>query len=190
MSERFYHPEVGSLEVITGPMFSGKTEELIRRVSRAQIAKLKVKLFKPDIDTRYSVDHVVSHNQQKLEATNVETPMEILGLSVDADVVGIDEVQFFGEELIDVCNKLANGGKRVIVAGLEKNHLGKPFSPLPNMICSADYVTKLHAVCIKCGAPATFTNRIDKNKNQEILLGERFDYEALCRRCFHQENGQ
>jgi thymidine kinase len=187
MSERIYHPSIGSIELITGPMFSGKTEELIRRVSRSHIARLKTKLFKPDIDTRYSVNHIVSHDKRKLEAINVESPLEILGLSVDADVVGIDEIQFFGEELIDVCTKLANGGKRVIIAGLDKNYRGLPFAPLPNMLCVADYVTKLQAVCVDCGAPATFTFRKDKEKNQEILLGERFDYEALCRPCFHKE---
>lgn len=186
MSERIYHPQIGSIELITGPMFSGKTEELIRRVSRAHIAKLNTKLFKPDIDTRYSANHVVSHNQRKLEAINVESPKEILGLSVDADVVGIDEIQFFSEELINVCTNLANGGKRVIVAGLDKNYKGLPFSPLPNILAISDYVTKLQAVCMQCGAPATFTLRKDANKEQEILLGERYEYEAVCRSCFHK----
>ncbi len=186
MSERKYHPQIGSIELITGPMFSGKTEELIRRVSRAHIAKLNTVLFKPDIDTRYSANHVVSHNDRKLEATRVDSPQEILGLSVDAEVVGIDEIQFFGEELIDVCTRLANGGKRVIIAGLDKNYKGQPFAPLPNMFCAADYVTKLHAVCMDCGAPATFSHRKDQEKSQEILLGEKFDYEALCRPCFHK----
>lgn len=187
MTERIYHPNIGNIELITGPMFSGKTEELIRRVSRAHIARLKTKLFKPDIDSRYSADHIVSHDQRKLEAINVESPLEILGLSVDADVVGIDEIQFFGEDIVDVCSKLANGGKRVIVAGLDKNYKGAPFAPLPNMLCVADYVTKLQAVCMNCGAPATFTFRKDKDKTQEILLGERFDYEALCRPCFNND---
>lgn len=187
MSERIYHPNLGSIEVITGSMFSGKTEELIRRVSRAHIAQQNAKLFKPDIDTRYSANHIVSHNKRQLEAINVESPIEILGLSVDADVVGIDEIQFFGEDLVDVCTKLANGGKRVIVAGLDKNYKGIPFSPLPSMLSVADYVTKLQAICVKCGAPATFTNRIDKSKSQEILLGERFEYEALCRVCYNKE---
>jgi thymidine kinase len=185
MTERIYHPSIGSIELISGPMFSGKTEELIRRVSRAHIAKLKTRLFKPDIDTRYSANHIVSHDKRKIEAINVESPLEILGLSLDADVVGIDEIQFFGEDIIDVCTKLANGGKRVIVAGLDKNYRGEPFAPLPNMLCIADYVTKLQAVCMDCGAPATFTSRKDKDKSQEILLGERFDYDALCRPCFN-----
>jgi thymidine kinase len=187
MNDQIYYPTIGAIELITGPMFSGKTGELIRRVSRAHIARLNTKLFKPNIDTRYAVDSVVSHDKKKLEAINVESPLEILGLSVDADVIGIDEIQFFGEDLIDVCTKLANGGKRVIVAGLDRNHQGEPFSPLPSMMCVADYVTKLQAVCMRCGAPATFTLRKIKNQKQEIMLGERFDYEALCRACYHKE---
>lgn len=188
MNEKQFSGQTGCIELITGPMFSGKTEELIRRISRAHIARLNTKLFKPDIDTRYSANHVVSHDKRKLEAINVESPMEILGLSVDADVVGIDEIQFFGEELVDVCQKLANGGKRVIVAGLDKNYKGQPFSPLPNMMCTADYVTKLQAICMTCGAPANNTHRLAKEKTQEILLGERFEYEALCRPCYNQQN--
>ena len=177
MSERIYHSETGSIEVITGAMFSGKTE--------AHIAKLNVKLFKPNIDSRYSETHVVSHNQRKLEAINVDSAIDILGLSVDADVVGIDEAQFFGEEIVNVCSKMANNGKRVIITGLDKNFKGQPFSPMPHLICIADYTTKLQAICLKCGAPASFTHRINTS-TQEILIGELNDYEALCRRCFHK----
>ncbi len=180
-----YHSEIGSIEVITGAMFSGKTEELLRRVSRAYIAKQKALLFKPNLDARYSDTHVVSHNKRQLEAIGVDSAIDILGLALDADVVGIDEAQFFGEAIIDVCNKLANSGKRVIVTGLDKNFKGLPFSPMPHLICIADYTTKLQAVCMQCGAPASFTHRIN-NSTQEILLGELNDYEALCRRCFHK----
>lgn len=176
----------GSIEVITGAMFSGKTEELIGRVSRAHLAKLNVKLFKPDIDTRYAEDYIVSHDQRKLKATRVETPMEILGLSVDAEIVGIDEAQFFSREIVDVCKKLANGGKRVIIAGLDKNYLGEPFHPIPELLATADYVSKLQGVCMECGAPATFTHRKDATKEEIIMLGERFDYTVVCRNCYHQ----
>ena len=186
MSERKYHSEIGSIEVITGPMFSGKTDELLRRISRSFIAKQKTLLFKPNIDSRYSETHVVAHNNNKLEAISVDLAIDILGLSVDADVIGIDEAQFFGNDIIEVCNKLANNGKRVIVTGLDKNFKGLPFAPLPQLICIADYATKLQAICMECTAPASFTFRINES-SQEILIGESKDYEALCRKCFHKK---
>lgn len=178
--------KLGSIEVISGAMFSGKTEELIRRVSRAHLAKIAAILFKPDIDTRYSVDEVVSHDKRKMEATPVQSPMEILGLSVDADIIGIDEAQFFSRELVDVCIKLANGGKRVIIAGLDKNYKGEPFSPMPELLAVADYVTKLQGICMECGSAATFTFRKDKKKNEQVMLGEKHDYLAVCRDCYNR----
>ena len=176
----------GSIEVITGAMFSGKTEELIRRISRAHLAKLNVMLFKPDIDTRYAEDYIVSHDQRKLKATRVESPMEILGLSVDAEIVGIDEAQFFGREIVDICRKMANGGKRIIIAGLDKNYKGEPFHPMPELLAVADYVSKLQGICMECGAPATFTFRKDLTKEEIVMLGEQHDYSAVCRDCYHK----
>lgn len=182
------YKKIGSIEVITGAMFSGKTEELIRRVSRAHLANIDVILFKPNLDIRYAHDQIVSHDQRKLDATPVETPMEILGLSVDAEIIGIDEAQFFSRELVDVCNKLANGGKRVIVAGLDKNYKGQSFAPMPELMAMADYVTKLQGICMQCGAPATFTLRKNKENKKQIMLGERSEYQAVCRACFHKHH--
>jgi thymidine kinase len=174
----------GSIEVITGPMFSGKTEELIRRVARADIAKIPYVLFKPMFDTRYSENEIVSHDNKSLSAKPVMNAKEILGFSIDAEIIGIDEAQFFNQELIDTCVKLANGGVRVIVAGLDMDYLSKPFQPIPNIIGVADQVTKLKAICVECGDDAGFTHRIDKKEEKQLMLGEKNAYEPLCRTCF------
>ena len=178
----------GSIEVITGAMFSGKTEELLRRVSRAHLANIEAILFKPDIDTRYSVEDVVSHDKRSMKATPVQAAIDILGLSVDAQIVGIDEGQFFTRELVDVCIKLANGGKRVIIAGLDKNYKGQAFSPMPELMAAADYVTKLQGLCMECGAPATITLRKDKTQTNQVFLGERNEYLTVCRSCFFKNH--
>ena len=174
----------GSIEVITGPMFSGKTEELIRRVARAEIAKIPYALFKPMFDTRYSENEIVSHDNKILSAKPVMNAKEILGFSIDAEIIGIDEAQFFNQELIDTCVKLANGGVRVIVAGLDMDYLSKPFQPIPNIIGVADQVTKLKAICVECGEDAGFTHRINKKEEKQLMLGEKNSYEPLCRTCF------
>ena len=174
----------GWIEVIAGSMFSGKTEELIRRLKRAKLAGLKVEIFKPRVDTRYSEENVVSHDENTIRSTPVDTAINILMLSSSVDVVGIDEAQFFDIGLIEVCNKLANQGVRVIVAGLDMDYLGKPFGPLPNLLAVADYITKVHAICVKCGNLAQFTHRTTAN-SKRVLLGERETYEPLCRKCYH-----
>lgn len=176
--------EVGWIEVICGCMFSGKTEELIRRLRRAQIARQNVVIFKPAVDTRYSTDHIVSHNTQSLSSTVVKNALEILELSKDAQVVGIDEAQFFSDELIEVCEKLANMGKRVIVAGLDQDYRGKPFGPIPNLLAVAEYITKTLAICVVCGNPADRTQRIT-NQQELVVIGAKDIYEARCRKC-HQ----
>lgn len=173
----------GWIEVICGSMFSGKTEELIRRLRRAQIAKQKVAIFKPGIDTRYSDSHLVSHNKQKILSKSVKKAEDILKLAGDCQVLGIDEAQFFDEKLVDVCKKLADAGKRVIVAGLDKDYRGKPFEPMPQLLCEAEYITKTLAICMKCGNPANYTQRITKS-TERILLGATDIYEARCRNCF------
>ena len=165
-------------------MFSGKTEELLRRLKRAQIAKLKVAIFKPKTDTRYDETLIVSHDQNSIPSTPVETSSAILLLSSDTQVVGIDEAQFFDEGLPDVCNKLAEKGIRVIVAGLDMDFLGKPFGPVPNLMAIAELVTKVNAVCVRCGSPAMYSFRKVANE-AKILLGEKDSYEPRCRRCFH-----
>jgi thymidine kinase len=152
------HQKKGSIEVITGPMFSGKTEELIRRVSRAEIAQIPYMLFKPMFDTRYSETEIVSHDNKKIGAKPVMNAKEILGLSVDADIIGIDEAQFFNDELVDTCVRLANSGVRVIIAGLDMDYLGKPFQPIPNLMSVADKVTKLKAICVESGEDAGYTS--------------------------------
>jgi thymidine kinase len=164
-------------------MFSGKTEELIRRLNRARIAKQKVEIFKPAIDTRYDEEDVVSHDSKAVKSTPVESAEQILFYSEYFEVVGIDEAQFFGEELVSVCNRLADTGKRVIVAGLDMDYTGKPFGPIPLLMATAEYVTKVHAICIRCGNLASFSHRISKNENL-VLLGETDIYEPLCRKCF------
>ncbi|MCX7953974.1 MAG: thymidine kinase [Bacteroidales bacterium] len=175
----------GWIEVICGSMFSGKTEELIRRLNRARIAKLRIELFKPAIDVRYSVEEIVSHDEKAMIATPVDNAISILLYVGDnVDVVGIDEAQFFNDDLVDVCNQLANRGIRVIVAGLDMDYLGKPFGPMPQLLAIAEYVTKLHAICVKCGNLAQFSHRKVKNENL-ILLGEAEEYEPLCRECYN-----
>jgi thymidine kinase len=173
----------GWIEVVCGSMFSGKTEELIRRLKRARIARQRVEIYKPSTDTRYSEDEVVSHDETAIASTPVHTASQILLLVSDADVVGIDEGQFFDDELVNVCQQLARQGKRVIVAGLDQDYLGKPFDPMPKLMAVAEYVTKLHAVCVVCGTPANHSQRITAN-DEHVLLGARESYEPRCRQCF------
>lgn len=178
---------MGSIEVITGSMFSGKTEELIRRLKRAGYAKQRIEIFKPAIDVRYSEVDVVSHDENSIRSTPVENSSNILLLSADVDVVGIDEAQFFDKHLVDVVVQLANQGTRVIVAGLDMDFKGNPFGPIPGLMAVADFVTKVHAVCMRCGSVAQFSHRMSE-KEQVVLLGEKDIYEPLCRRCYLQEN--
>lgn len=173
----------GWLEVICGSMFSGKTEELIRRLKRAEIAQLKVVIFKPKIDNRYDEMSVVSHDDNKIDSIPIENPKDIIKMAEGIDVVGIDEVQFFSTDIIDVCNTLAKKGVRVVVAGLDMDFAGVPFHPMPELMATAEYVTKVHAICMGCGDVAQYSNRISEG-NQKILLGEKNDYQALCRTCF------
>lgn len=175
----------GSIEVICGSMFSGKTEELIRRLRRAQIARLQVEIFKPKTDTRYHDIDVVSHNQNSIPSTPVENASAILLLGSHVQVVGIDEAQFFDEELPNVCNTLANKGVRVIVAGLDMDYKGQPFGPMPAMVAMAESVTKVHAVCVKCGNPALYSYRLVPDSSR-IMLGEKESYEPRCRSCFNE----
>jgi thymidine kinase len=175
----------GWVEVICGSMFSGKTEELIRRLRRAEYAKLKVEIFKPLIDNRYSEEEVVSHDENTIRSTPVESSGNILLLTGDVDVIGIDEAQFFDKNLVDVCNQLANSGIRVIVAGLDMDYLGKPFGPIPALIAEAEYVTKVHAICMHCGNLAQYSHRIAKS-DKLVLLGETNEYEPLCRVCYNK----
>lgn len=173
----------GWIEVICGSMFSGKTEELIRRLNRAKIARQRVEIFKPSIDNRYGLENVVSHNETAIKSTPVQTASQILLLANDVDVVGIDEAQFFDNELAAVCNLLANEGVRVIVAGLDMDYRGKPFGPIPDLMATAEYVTKVHAICIRCGNLAQYSFRTVKNENL-VVLGETESYEPLCRKCY------
>jgi thymidine kinase len=173
----------GSIEVICGSMFSGKTEELIRRLKRAKLAKQKVEIFKPAIDTRYHDFNVVSHDSNYIVSTPVPSSSNILLMTSDVEVVGIDEAQFFDNGLSDVCNELANRGMRVIVAGLDMDYKGNPFGPIPGLLAIAEYVTKVHAICMKCGHPANHSKRISAEEKL-VLLGETSDYEPLCRHCF------
>jgi thymidine kinase len=177
----------GWIEVICGSMFSGKTEELIRRLRRAQIARQSVEIFKPAVDVRYDETKVVSHDSNSIMSTPVESASQILLMASDVDVIGVDEAQFFDSELANVCNILANRGIRVIVAGLDMDYLGKPFGPIPSLVASAEYVTKVHAICIRCGNLANYSHRITE-ENALVLLGEKFDYEPLCRTCYNQVN--
>jgi thymidine kinase len=174
----------GSIEVICGSMFSGKTEELIRRLKRAQIAKLNVEIFKPRTDTRYDETAVVSHDLNSIQSTPVESSSAILLLGANTQVVGIDEAQFFDENLPEVCNKLALKGIRVIIAGLDMDFLGKPFGPMPALLAIAEHVTKVNAVCMQCGSPAVYSYRTVANENK-ILLGEKDSYEPRCRACYN-----
>ena len=175
--------DAGWIEVICGSMFSGKTEELIRRLRRAQIAKMPTIIFKPRIDSRYSETHIVSHNQLKLESQLVNTPQEILHLAENASVVAIDEAQFFNDSILEVCKTLASQGKRVVVAGLDTDYRGIPFGPMPQLMCEADYLDKLRAICVQCGNPATYTQRTSSDAGQ-VVIGELDKYEARCRNCF------
>jgi thymidine kinase len=174
----------GWIEVIAGSMFSGKSEELIRRLKRAKIARLKVQVFKPDIDVRYSKDHIVSHSEMRHESRAVRTAAEILrAVEAGTDVVGIDEGQFFDNDLVHVANALAGRGVRVIVAGLDQDYTGKPFEPMPQLLAVAEYITKTHAICVRCGQPANYSQRIVEVEGQ-VVVGAADAYEARCRRCF------
>mgnify|MGYP001355325542 FL=1 len=175
--------KIGWIEVICGSMFSGKTEELIRRVKRAKLAKQKIKIFKPKQDTRYGKKKVTSHDNNSIKSKPIDSPEKILKNFERFDVIGIDEAQFFDESIVDVVNKLANSGKRVIVAGLDMDYRGKPFGPMPNLLAIAEYVTKVHAVCTKSGKMASYTHRRVKNEDL-VLLGDTRRYEALSRREF------
>jgi thymidine kinase len=176
--------ETGWIEVITGCMFSGKTEELIRRLRRAKIAKQKVVIFKPNIDTRYSNNSIVSHSEQSLPSILIKDVKEILDLIEDAQVIGIDEAQFFSSDLIDVCNKLADDGKRVIVAGLDMDYKGIPFEPMPQILSVAEYITKSLAICVECGNPADRTQR-KTTSSERVIVGAADVYEARCRKCHY-----
>lgn len=178
------HLRTGWIEVIAGSMFSGKTEELIRRLNRARIAKLNVGIFKPSLDTRYDVNDIVSHNASAVTSTPVPQAADVLPLSTDCDVVGIDEAQFFDSGVVDVCQQLANEGKRVIVAGLDMDFAGKPFGCIPQLMAVAEFVTKVHAICVVCGDVAHYSYRLVPSQ-ERVLLGETDSYEARCRRCFN-----
>jgi len=173
----------GWIEVIAGSMFSGKTEELIRRLRRAEIARQKVEIFKPSIDIRYSSTDVVSHDENTIRSTAIDNSATILLLAGNVDVVGIDEAQFFDVGLIDVCNKLSDMGIRVIVAGLDMDFRGKPFGPMPGLMACAEYVTKVHAICMRCGNLAHFSHRLS-DAEKLVVLGEKGAYEPLCRECY------
>ena len=175
--------KTGTIEVIAGSMFSGKTEELIRRLKRAKIARLKVEIFKPAIDNRYSTVEVVSHDENSIRCTPVESSGNIMLLTGDVDVIGIDEAQFFDAGLIDVSINLANMGIRVIIAGLDMDFKGKPFGPIPGLMAVADHITKVHAICMRCGDVAQFSHRFSK-ADKLVLLGEKEEYEPLCRSCY------
>lgn len=177
--------KVGVIEVIAGSMFSGKTEELIRRLKRAKFAKQTVEIFKPSVDVRYSEDEVVSHDENSIRSTPVENSANILLLCGNVDVVGIDEAQFFDKGLIDVVVQLANMGVRVIIAGLDMDFKGKPFGPIPGLMAVADHITKVHAICVRCGNIAQFSHRISAQE-QVVLLGEKESYEPLCRACYNK----
>ena len=177
----------GWIEVITGSMFSGKTEELIRRLKRARFARQKVEIFKPRIEIRYSVEEVVSHDDNVIQSTSVDSATNILQLASEVEVVGIDEAQFFDDGLVDVCNQLAYSGVRVIVAGLDMDYLGNPFGPIPKLLSIAEYVTKVHAICVRCGTLAHYTHRLSED-DKLIVLGETDIYEPLCRVCYSKAN--
>ncbi len=175
----------GWIEVICGSMFSGKTEELIRRLNRARIARQRVEIFKPSVDTRYDEANVVSHDESSITSTPVLASTQILIYANDVDVVGIDEAQFFDDELVSVCNKLAGSGIRVIVAGLDMDYTGKPFGPIPALMATAEYVTKVHAICMHCGNLANYSFRKTADEKL-VVLGETESYEPLCRECYQK----
>ncbi len=177
------HRNTGWIEVVCGSMFSGKSEELIRRLRRAIIARQKVAVFKPKIDNRYSEDHIVSHSELKIPSQVVENAWDILEQSLESQVVGIDEAQFFDNNLVLVCQKLANMGKRVIVAGLDQDYRGEPFDPIPQLLAIAEYITKTHAICVVCGNPANHTQRKTEDEAR-VVVGAADIYEARCRNCF------
>ena len=174
----------GSIEVITGSMFSGKTEELIRRLRRAQFAGLKVGIFKPSLDKRYSETRVVSHDDKSIISTPVDNASAILLLADDVNVIGIDEAQFFDNSIVEVCNTIADKGIRIVIAGLDMDFMGKPFGPMPALLAIAEYVTKVHAICMRCGNLAQFSFRKSEDE-QVVLLGEKNLYEPLCRNCYN-----
>ena len=178
------HRKSGSIEVVCGSMFSGKTEELIRRLKRAQFAGQAIAIFKPAVDNRYSDVEVVSHDFHKISSTPIKDPADMLKVSSDVQVVGVDEAQFFDESLVDVCQALANRGIRVIVAGLDTDFLGAPFGPMPRLMAVAEDVQKVHAICVKCGALANHSHRLSKSEDL-VLLGEKDVYEPLCRDCYN-----
>ena len=175
----------GWIEVICGSMFSGKTEELIRRLKRARIANLKVEIFKPALDTRYHEQQIVSHDENAILSTPIDNSQAIFLLANDVDVIGIDEAQFFDDQLPEVCDQLAASGARVIVAGLDMDYTGKPFGQIPFLLSKADYITKLHAICVKCGNIASYSFRKSAGGSQ-VLLGEKDLYEPRCRQCFRE----
>ena len=180
----------GWIEVIVGSMFSGKSEELIRRLRRAQIARQKVQIFKPVLDDRYSEDHIISHSEMRIASENLVTSRELLERVLDdTEVVGIDEGQFFDQELPAVCTTIADQGKRVIVAGLDQDYLGKPFEPMPQLLAIAEYITKTLAICMVCGSPANHTQRLVAS-SERVLVGAQGTYEARCRHCFDPRLGQ
>ncbi len=178
---------LGWIEVICGSMFSGKTEELIRRLNRARIARQKVEIFKPELDTRYDMEKVVSHDAHSILSTPVQSSSQILLLTNDVEVVGIDEAQFFDMGIVSVCNTLANNGIRVIVAGLDMDFLGNPFGPVPALLATADYIDKFHAICMNCGDLAMYSHRTVKDE-QLVVLGEKDSYEPLCRKCYLEKH--
>jgi thymidine kinase len=179
----------GSVEVITGSMFSGKTEELIRRLRRAQFAGLKVEIFKPSLDKRYSETRVVSHDEKSITSTPVDNASAILLYAGNVNVIGIDEAQFFDNSIVDVCNTLADNGIRIIVAGLDMDFMGHPFGPMPALLSIAEYVTKVHAICMRCGNLAQYSYR-KSEEEQVVVLGEKDKYEPLCRNCFNKVLGK
>ena len=176
--------KAGSIEVICGSMFSGKTEELIRRMKRAQFAKQKVEIYKPCIDVRYSEDEVVSHDAHSIPSIPIDSPAKMLELSNDVEVIGIDEAQFFDNSIVEVVQTLANRGVRVIIAGLDTDFMGKPFGPMPALMAVAEDIQKVHAICVKCGSPANHSHRLSKS-NELVVLGETDIYEPLCRHCYN-----
>jgi thymidine kinase len=180
------HNRSGWVEVVCGSMFSGKTEELIRRLNRALIAQQKVEIFKPTIDKRYSKKKVVSHNDNAIHSTPVDFARDILLRATDCDVVGVDEAQFFDDDIIGVVNELANQGKRVVIAGLDMDFMGKPFEPMDKLMATAEYITKVHAICMECGRIASYSYRRTKS-TKTVVLGEKDVYEALCRKCFYDK---
>ena len=176
----------GFIEVICGSMFSGKTEELIRRLKRVKIANLSAEIFKPKMDLRYHEEQIVSHDENAIVSTPIDNSQTILILAQNVDVIGIDEAQFFDDQLPDVCDQLALRGVRVIVAGLDMDYTGKPFGQMPNLLAKADYITKLHAICVRCGNIANFSFR-KNSESMQVVLGEKDLYEPRCRKCYYEE---